>query len=53
MGLHDYGLVSIVNATAIVNGIEPRSLTYKQEDMRLDFIQCLQQGMLTVFPCSQ
>ena len=24
---------SIVNATAIANGIEPTSLTYKQEDM--------------------
>ena len=49
VGLHDCGLFSIANATAIVNGIEPTSLTYKQGDMRLHFIQCLKQGMLTVF----
>ena len=38
--LYDCGLFSIANATAIVNGIEPTLLTYKQEDMRLHFIQC-------------
>ena len=52
VGPHDCGLFSIANATAIVNGIEPTLLTYKQEDMRLHLIQCLKQGMLTVFPCT-
>ena len=50
VGPHDCGLFSIVNATAIVNGIEDTSLTYKQEDMRLHLIQCLKQGLVTCKP---
>ena len=52
LGAHDCGLFSIANATAIVNGIDPTSFKYKQEDMRMHLIQCFKQGMLTVFPCT-
>lgn len=41
LGAHDCGLFSIANATAIVNGIDPASLKYKQEDMRMHLIQIL------------
>ena len=52
LGIHDCGLFSIANATAIANGIDPASLDYKQEDMQMHLIQCFKQGMLTVFPCT-
>ena len=49
-GSNDCGLFSIANATAIVNGIDPKKLKYMQGDMRTHLLQCFQQGMMTVFP---
>ena len=49
-GSNDCGLFSIANATAIVNGIDPKKLKYIQSDMRTHLLQCFQQGMMTVFP---
>lgn len=51
LGAHDGCLFAIANATAIVNGIDPTSLNYNQEKMRMHLIQCFKQEMLTAFPC--
>ena len=49
-GGYDCGLFAIAFATAIVNGIHPTELTFKQDSMRKHLYECLNKGELTMFP---
>ena len=49
-GANDCGLCAIAFATAIVNGIQPTELTFKQDSMRKHLHECPNKGELTMFP---
>ena len=45
------GLFAVTVATAIINGQDPCTLVFKEEEMRLHFCECFEKQSLTMFPC--
>ncbi len=50
IGGSNCGLFAIAFATALVNGILPALLNFKQDVMRKHLFTCLEKGVLTPFP---
>ncbi len=48
-GVADCGLFAIAKATSIAYGANPRG--YVQTSMRQHLVNCLESGVLTIFPC--
>ena len=43
--------VAVAVATAILNGQDPSTLVFKEEEMRLHLCECFEKQSLTMFPC--
>ena len=48
-GIVDCGLFAIATATSLAHGANPED--YMQSEMRQHLVNCIESGLLTMFPC--
>ena len=49
-GLCDCGLFAVAFATCLSHGMQPESVTFKQQELRRHLYKCLENGRMQVFP---